>query len=198
MRRYLALEGGEGSGKTTVAAALAGRLGARGEEVVVTREPGGTTLGEAVRALVLDSDQVAPWAEAFLFAAQRAQLVAEVVAPALARGAWVISDRSYYSSLAYQGHARALGVEKVREVNELGLGRVLPDYVFVLDVEPGTGLGRQVRPDRIGGEGLEFQEEVRWAYAALAVDEPGRVFLVSADGGVDAVVDRIMATIGDG
>jgi dTMP kinase len=196
MRRYLALEGGDGSGKTTVVSALASRLTERGDQVVVVREPGGTELGEKVRSIVLDSDHVDRWAEVFLFAAQRAQLARDVVLPALERGAWVISDRSYYSSIAYQGRARGLGEAKVREINEIGLEGVEPDHVFVLVVDPGTALGRQKRPDRIGAESVEFQEDVYNAYAELAREEPQRVLLLRGDENVDALVDRIMAVIG--
>ena len=144
--RYIALEGGDGSGKTTLSAALATRLRSFGDEVVEVREPGGTPLGETVRKLVLDSEQVDRWAEVFLFAAQRAQLARDVVAPALQRGAWVISDRTYYSSIAYQGRARGLGEEQVREINEIGLEGVEPGRVFVIDIDPGEALGRQGRP----------------------------------------------------
>ncbi|HLE95317.1 MAG TPA: dTMP kinase [Acidimicrobiia bacterium] len=196
MRRYLALEGGDGSGKTTVVSALASRLTERGDQVVVVREPGGTELGEKLRSIVLDSDHVDRWAEVFLFAAQRAQLARDVVLPALERGAWVISDRSYYSSIAYQGRARGLGEAKVREINEIGLEGVEPDHVFVLVVDPGTALGRQKRPDRIGAESVEFQEDVYNAYAELAREEPQRVLLLRGDVNVDALVDRIMAVIG--
>jgi dTMP kinase len=195
MRRYLALEGGDGSGKTTVVSALALRLTERGDQVVVVREPGGTELGEKVRSIVLDSDHVDRWAEVFLFAAQRAQLARDVVLPALERGAWVISDRSYYSSIAYQGRARGLGEAKVREINEIGLEGVEPDHVFVLVVDPGTALGRQARPDRIGAESVEFQEDVYNAYAELAREEPQRVLLLRGDENVDALVDRIIAVI---
>jgi dTMP kinase len=195
MRRYLALEGGDGSGKTTVVSALASRLTERGDQVVVVREPGGTELGEKVRSIVLDSDHVDRWAEVFLFAAQRAQLARDVVLPALERGAWVISDRSYYSSIAYQGRARGLGEAKVREINEIGLEGVEPDHVFVLVVDPGTALGRQARPDRIGAESVEFQEDVYNAYAELAREEPQRVLLLRGDENVDALVDRIIAVI---
>ena len=195
MRRYLALEGGDGSGKTTVVSALALRLTERGDQVVVVREPGGTELGEKVRSIVLDSDHVDRWAEVFLFAAQRAQLARDVVLPALERGAWVISDRSYYSSIAYQGRARGLGEAKVREINEIGLEGVEPDHVFVLVVDPGTALGRQKRPDRIGAESVEFQEDVYNAYAELAREEPQRVLLLRGDENVDALVDRIIAVI---
>jgi len=196
MRRYLALEGGDGSGKTTVVSALASRLTERGDQVVVVREPGGTELGEKVRSIVLDSDHVDRWAEVFLFAAQRAQLARDVVLPALERGAWVISDRSYYSSIAYQGRARGLGEAKVREINEIGLEGVEPDHVFVLVVDPGTALGRQKRPDRIGAESVEFQEDVYNAYAELAREEPQRGLLLRGDENIDALVDRIIAVIG--
>jgi len=195
MRRYLALEGGDGSGKTTVASALESRLKARGDRVVVVREPGGTELGEKVRDIVLDSDHVDRWAEVFLFAAQRAQLARDVVIPALESGAWVITDRSYYSSIAYQGRARGLGEATVRQINEIGLEGVEPSHVFVLVVDPGTALGRQERPDRIGAESVEFQQEVYNAYTDLALAEPDRVMLLRGDEAVDSLVDRILAVI---
>lgn len=178
--KYIGLEGGDGSGKTTIAEALAARLRADDEGVVVVREPGGTALGEAVRRLVLDSERLDVWAEVFLFAAQRAELAREVVAPALAEGRWVVSDRTYYSSIAYQGRARGLGEQAVREINEIGLQGVLPDHVFVLDISPETALPRQHRPDRIGGEGAELQEEVRKGYLALAASDPKVVVLDGA------------------
>jgi dTMP kinase len=194
--RYIALEGGDGSGKTTLSSALAARLRAGGEEVVEVREPGGTPLGEAVRELLLDSDHVDPWAEVFLFAAQRAQLVREVVAPALTRGAWVISDRTYFSSIAYQGRARGLGEHQVREINEVGLEGVVPGRVFVLEVDPGTGLGRQHRPDRIGSESVGFQEAVSDAYRDLAGADPDRVRLLDGRAPVETLVDQVMGALG--
>jgi dTMP kinase len=194
--KYIALEGGDGSGKSTVVAALAERLRDAGEEVIVVREPGGTALGEAIRGLLLDSERLDPWAEVFLFAAQRAELAREVVAPALAAGRWVVSDRSYYSSIAYQGRARGLGEDEVRRINELGLGGVVPDRVFVLDLEPAAALGRQERPDRIGGQGVEFQERVREAYHDLARAEPARVTLLEATRPVEDLVDEIMEALG--
>ena len=194
--RYIALEGGDGSGKTTLSSALAARLRAGGDEVVEVREPGGTPLGEKVRELLLDSDHVVPWAEVFLFAAQRAQLVREMVAPALERGAWVISDRTYYSSIAYQGRARGLGEQAVREINEIGLDGVVPGRVFVLEVDPGTGLGRQHRPDRIGSESVDFQKAVSDAYRNLAEAEPDRVLLLDGGKPVEALVDQVMEALG--
>lgn len=192
--RYIALEGGDGSGKTTVAKALAARLEAEGETVVMVREPGGTPLGEIVRGLVLDSESLDDWAEVFLFAAQRAELARRVVGPALSAGSWVISDRSYYSSIAYQGRARGLGEEAVKQINEIGLGDVVPDHVFVLDVAPQTALPRQDRPDRIGSEGVAFQEEVGKAYQALA-DEDDKVLLLDGSIPVAELVERILEVV---
>lgn len=196
IHRYIALEGGDGSGKTTLSAALAARLRATGEEVVEVREPGGTVLGESVRELLLDSEHVHPWAEVFLFAAQRAQLAGDVVAPALDRGAWVISDRTYYSSIAYQGRARGLGEERVRQINETGLEGVIPGLVFVIEVDAGTALGRQHRPDRIGSEGVEFQEAVRSAYRSLAASDPDRVILLDGLDSTEEMVDQVMGALG--
>lgn len=195
--RYIALEGGDGSGKTTLSAALVARLGAAGDEVVEVREPGGTPLGEQIRELVLDSSHVDPWAEVLLFAAQRAQLAHDVVAPALKRGAWVVSDRTYYSSIAYQGRARGLGEDRVREINETALDGIEPGFVFVIEVEPGTALARQDRPDRIGSESLEFQEAVRAGYRDLAAAEPHRVVLLDGAKPVSDLVERVMQVIGD-
>ncbi len=189
---YLALEGVEGAGKSTVAGAVAARLRAEGREVVEVREPGGTPLGEEIRRLLLHADDMVPWAEAMLFAAQRAQLVAEVVGPALARGAWVVSDRSYYSSLAYQGDARGLGVEAVRQVNEWAVGSVVPDLVVVLDFDPDRGLARQGDVDRIGGQGPDFQRRVAAAYHRLAAAEPSRVVVVPVDADPDVLAERIV------
>ncbi len=192
---YVALEGGDGSGKSTVSTALAERLEALGEEVIVVREPGGTPVGEAIRGLLLDSDRLDDWTEVFLFAAQRAELAREVIEPALAAGKWVISDRTYYSSIAYQGRGRGLGEEVVREINERGLAGVVPDWVFVLDVDPEAALARQHREDRIGREGIGFQEKVRQAYLDLADSEPDRVAVLPGSMTVDNMVDRIIEVV---
>jgi dTMP kinase len=196
--RYIALEGGDGSGKTTLSAAIAGRLRASGDEVVEVREPGGTPLGESVRKLLLDSERVDPWAEVFLFAAQRAQLARDVIAPALERGAWVISDRTYFSSIAYQGRARGLGEETVRDINEIGLEGIVPGLVFVIEVDPELALGRQQRTDRIGGESVDFQAAVSRSYRDLAAAEPGRVVLLRGGEPVEDLVEQMMEVIGDG
>lgn len=163
--------------------------------MITVREPGGTPLGEAIRELLLDSDTLDHWAEVFLFAAQRSELARDVIVPALDSGTWVVSDRSYYSSIAYQGRARGLGEEKVREINELGLDGTLPDHVFVLDVEPEAALKRQHREDRIGSEGVDFQELAREAYLDLARAEPDRVHVLAGTLSVEEMVDRILETL---
>lgn len=193
--KYVVLEGVDGSGKTTVGGALASALERRGDTVIRVREPGGTSVGEAVRSLLLDSEKLDDWAEVFLFAAQRAELAHGVIQPALAMGTWVVSDRSYYSSIAYQGRARGLGEDRIRMINETGLDGVLPDHVFVLDVEPGLALERQDSPDRIGREGIEFQTAVRDAYRELSEREDKVVLL---DGGlsVDEMVAQILSVVG--
>lgn len=176
---YLALEGIEGSGKSTLGRLLGTRLSDRRIDSISVREPGGTELGEELRRLVLHAGHVAPWAEAALFAASRAQLAAEVIAPALADGRWVISDRSYYSSLAYQGGGRGLGVDSVRRLNETVLDGVLPDLVVVLDIEPEVGFARETERDRIGEGGLALQRTVAETYRRLAAEDD-RIMLLDA------------------
>lgn len=195
MSLYLAIEGVDGAGKSTVAREVAGRLRGLGEEVRLVREPGGTPMGEQIRSLLLHGEDMAPWTEALLFAAQRAQLAAGVIGPALEKGEWVVSDRSYYSSLAYQGAGRGLGVEEVRAVNEAGLRGVLPDVVIVLWLDPDEALARQDVIDRIGGEGEEFRLGVAEAYRRLAEAEPDRVRLVDASRTLEAVVDEIVEIV---
>lgn len=184
--RYIAFEGVDGAGKSTVAEAVAERLRADGLQVVAVREPGATAVGEAIREILLHShDDLVPWAEALLFAAARAQLAEQTLRPLLEAGAWVLSDRSVYSSLAYQGGARELGVDIVRTINAAGLAGVWPDLVILLDVEPQTGLAREEDTDRIGAEGVALQQRVATTYRELAESDP-RVVLV--DGSVDIEV----------
>lgn len=194
--RYIAIEGADGAGKSTIAAAVVDRLRAAGRSVRLVREPGGTEIGEEIRRLLLHGSEMSPWTEALLFAAQRAQLVDEVVGPALESGDLVVSDRSYFSSLAYQGEARGLGVEAVRSINEAGLAGVVPDLVVVLWLDPDVALARQEELDRIGAVGEEFQRLVANSYRKLAEAEPERVRLVDADRPVEAIVDEIMELIG--
>ncbi len=194
---YIALEGIEGAGKSTIAAAISERLRAVGDDVLIVREPGGTSIGEGIRQVLLHGEDMSDWTEALLFAAQRAQLAEEKIAPALARGSWVIGDRSVYSSLAYQGGARRLGIEEVKAVNQAGLQGVWPELVILLEVSPRVGLARQDVADRIGGQGVEFQRRVADAYAELAADEPMRFVLVDAGRAADRVADEVMAVLRD-
>lgn len=192
--RYLALEGVDGSGKSTVGTALVAALEQRGHRAILVREPGGTRVGEVVRGLLLDSDDLDDWAEVFLFAAQRSELARGVVLPALQADTWVVSDRTYYSSIAYQGRARGLGEDRIRAINETGLDGVIPDHVFVLDVDPVVALERQHSPDRIGKEGIEFQSEVRDAYLDLARDED-KVMVIDASLTVEQIVTQILEVV---
>ncbi len=173
---FVTFEGVDGSGKTTQAELLAAHLSGQGGEVVATREPGGTPLGERVRELLLEGEPVSPWTEAALFAAARAELVERVIRPALERGASVVCDRYLDSSLAYQGIARGLGVERVLELNLYVIGGVLPDRTFVLSLDPQSAERRLgPRRDRIEREGSGFQAEVDRAYREVAGMFPGRV-----------------------
>ena len=176
---FVTFEGGDGSGKTTQARLLAERLAREGRDVVVTREPGGTELGERVRELVLHAGHVAPWAEAALFAAARAQHVAEVIRPALERGATVLCDRYVDSSLAYQGLARGLGLERVLELNLTAVEGLLPDRTFLLVVDADTGARRVgAERDRIEREDDGFRERVEAAYRELAERYPERIVVL--------------------
>lgn len=195
--KYVALEGIEGTGKSSVARFLVDRLRESGELVTRVREPGGTPAGEAVRSILLSHEfRVDPWTEALLLAAARAQLAAEVLRPARDRGEWVISDRSVYSSLAYQGGARGLGVPEVRAINEAGLEGTWPDLVVLLHVSPEVGLTRQRVADRIGAEGVEFQARVAAAFLDLAAAEPERMVVVDASQSLGTVESEVAEIIG--
>lgn len=198
--RLIAFEGVEGAGKSTQAARLADHLRDRGFEVVRTREPGGTPVAEAVRAVLLDSELGAmdDRAEALLYAAARAEHVAKVIAPALDRGAVVITDRYLDSSLAYQGHARGLGIDEVMQVNDWATGATRPDLVVLLDLPVEHGLtrarrraGEDGRVDRLEREALAFHEQVAHGFAELAQRSPDRFVVVDADGDVDTVAARV-------
>ena len=196
MTRYVAFEGVDGAGKSTVAKRVADRLIEEGHEVVVVREPGGTKTGEAVREILLGTKSHPDiWAETLLFAAARSQLATEIIGPALVDDKIVVSDRSVYSSLAYQGAGRDLGIESVRRVNEAGLQGVWPDTVVLLRVAPARGLEREDEADRISIEGLDLQESVAAAYDELAAGEPERFVVVDAELGVDEVVRLSVAAL---
>lgn len=196
---FVTFEGGDGSGKTTQATLLAERLRREGEEVVLTREPGGTELGERIRELLLHAGHVAPWAEAALFAASRAQHVDEVIRPALERGAVVVCDRYLDSSLAYQGIARGLGLEAVLELNLSAVGGLLPDRTFLLVIDPGESRSRLGgAPDRIEREDDRFRVLVDEAYRELARRFPGRIVPLDARREPTAIAEEVYERLRSG
>ena len=180
---FVVFEGGEGAGKTTQISAFVSWLEAQGTQVVATREPGGTAIGERIRSLLLDptTGSMDARAEALLYAADRAQHVAEVIRPALVDGKVVVSDRFIDSSLAYQGLGRGLGVEKIFEISEWAIAGLMPDLVFFLKVDAEIGLDRlEGDHDRIEQEGSEFHDRVSDAYEAIARRYPDRFVIVEA------------------
>jgi dTMP kinase len=196
---FLAFEGVEGSGKTTQVNRLAARLRASGVDVAVAREPGGTELGERVRAAVLDASlEVPPRSELFLMLAARAAFVEQVVDPGLRRGSVVIADRFELSTLAYQGAGRGLDPDEVAACNRFATGGRVPDATVLLDVDPGIGAERQRRAgkaaDRMELEEAAFHRRVAEGYRALAGRVAG-IVLVDATGDPDRVEERVLSAL---
>ena len=190
--RLIALEGGEASGKSTQAEILAERLSA-----VLTREPGGTALGQRIRALLLDPDVTSldARAEALLMVADRAQHVAETIRPALGAGRHVVTDRYAASSLAYQGHGRGLPVEDVETVSEWATGGLSADLVVLVDVPEEVARGRRVGSDRFEMEDRAFHRRVADGYRQLAAADPGLWRVVDGTGTVEEVAARVWAAV---
>jgi dTMP kinase len=195
---FISFEGLDGCGKTTQAAMLADALEGEGREVVRVREPGGTGAGERIRSLLLDPDaRIGPAAEALLYAAARGQLVDDVIRPAIERGADVVADRFIDSSLAYQGAARGLGIDRILEVNDLATGGVMPDHTLLLRLPGGEAASRRSgRPDRIEAEGTSFHDAVAEGFEEAARRFPERITVVDASGSRDDVLQRVRTAVG--
>ena len=201
--KLISFEGSEGSGKSTQITRLAEHLQQAGREVIATREPGGTELGERIRDTLLHKDEgqgICPEAELLLFAAARAQLVRTVIMPALKRGAIVVSDRYLDSSTVYQGAARNLAAGPVAAVNAFAVGEVMPHLTVVIDVPTEVSLARvrarsAGRPDRIEREDAAFFQKVRDAYLQLGRDWPQRVMVVDGTRAPDALEQQIWAEV---
>ena len=195
---FVVFEGGEGAGKTTQIEALTKWLEARGEDVVVTREPGGTRIGERIRSILLDPEieNMDPRAEALLYAADRAEHVAALIGPALQQGKIVVSDRFVDSSLAYQGLARGLGLDEIYDISHWATGGLVPDLVFYLKVDPKTGFDRlSGDTDRLENQGTEFHERVSVAYRKLAKQFPDRFVVLDGTRSPAEIHDEVVKVL---
>lgn len=206
--RLITFEGPEGAGKSTQAAMLISKLEARGIEIVYTREPGGTKLGESIRGVLqynAAGEDPCPESEVLLFEASRAQLVRQVIRPALERGAWVVCDRFFDSTTAYQGFGRGFSVELMETINGFAVGGTEPDMTILLDVNVSLGMqrcakrqvGKKEQYDRIESEALEFHEKVRQGYLELARRYPGRFRKVDAMRHADPIAEDVWKLVSD-
>lgn len=177
---FLTLEGPDGAGKTTLAKKLAAMFEEAGQKCLLTREPGDSSIGPTVRSLVLEGVNLDRSAELFLFLADRACHVAEVVAPALSRGEVVVCDRYTDSTLVYQGAARGFEQSDLLAMNELATGGLMPDKTLLLDIDPRISLGRQTSKDRLDAESVDFHDSVRAGFLELAKLEPHRFVVLDA------------------
>ena len=201
--KLVSFEGSEGSGKSTQIALLARHLQLLGREVITTREPGGTEIGEQIRNIIVHNskgDEMCPETELFLFAAARAQLVREVIAPALVRGNIVLSDRFLDSSTVYQGIARNLATDPVQQINHFAVGNVMPDLTLILDVPTEVSLQRiRLRasdlPDRMERENAEFFGKVREGYLLLARSMPQRFHVIDGTQPEAAIEKEVWSTV---
>jgi dTMP kinase len=204
--RFIVLEGPDGAGKSAQATRLAEHLRQAGHAVSLTREPGGTRLGEQVRAIVLDPSDVArgPVADALLFSAARAQLLAEVIRPALERGDTVVCDRYATSTMAYQGYGSGLDIDALRSLQDWATGGLEPDLVVLLDIPVQVGLARRQagRSDEMtrfedgARHDLAFHERVRAGYREMATADPGRWIVVDGSGPVDDIAEEVARRVG--
>ena len=189
---YIAFEGIDGSGKTSIIEKLSDILNSQNKEHTIVREPGGTSVGEGIRKLLLSHDyQVNPLAEALLMSASRAQLIQEIVKPSLNSGKIVITDRSAYSSVAYQGVGRELGYKEIYELNDLAIESCWPKKVVLLDIDPKISLSRQKIADRIGSGEIEFFQKIRNGYLKLAKEFENDFLVLNAEHNVEENIESI-------
>lgn len=194
---FIVFEGGEGAGKSTQAHLLVEALTSAGHQVTRTREPGGTPAAEAIRSILLSTDNTGldDRAEALLFAAARGDHTARIIRPALDRGDVVVCDRFIDSSVAYQGVGRDLGVEKVRDLSLWATGGLVPDLTIVLDVDPAVGLARVERPDRLEAEPLAWHARVRQGFVDLAAEDPQRYLVLDVSAPVPDIAAQVHAAV---
>ena len=189
---YIAFEGIDGSGKTSIIENLSDILKSQNKEHTIVREPGGTSVGEGIRELLLSHEyQVNPLSEALLFCAQRSQLIEEIVLPTLKNGVIVLSDRSAYSSVAYQGEGRGLGYEKIYQLNDISIQSNWPERVVLLDIDPEVSLSRQQVADRIGSDKVEFFQKVRAGYLKLAEEYKEKFLILNAESNIEVNIEAI-------
>jgi len=201
--KLISFEGSEGSGKSTQVSRLAAHLQQTGREVISTREPGGTEIGEQIRNIIVHNskgDEMCAETELLLFTAARAQVVREVIAPALVRGAVVLSDRFLDSSTVYQGIGRNLAADPVSRINHFAVGNVMPDLTIVIDVPTEVGLARIRQrasdlPDRMERENIDFYKKIREGYLLLAAGMPDRVVVIDGTLSQDVIEKKIWALV---
>ena len=196
--RFISLDGIDGAGKSAQIGRLADWLRSRGQTVTTCRDPGSTPVGDAVRSILLDRHDLhlAPTAEMFLYMAARAQLVAEVVSPALGRGEWVVSDRYLLANIVYQGHAGGLDPEDIRTVGDVATGGLMPDLVLLLDLDLETSSRRLDRPlDKLENRGNEFRTRLRAGYLDEAARHGDRIVVIDATASIDDVAARIRTAV---
>jgi dTMP kinase len=189
---YIAFEGIDGSGKTSLIENLSTILDSLNKKHIIVREPGGTSIGEGIRELLLSHDyQVNPLAEALLMSASRAQLIQETVIPTINNGQVVVTDRSAYSSVAYQGVGRGLGYQEIYQLNDLAIDGFWPEKVILLDIDPKISLSRQKIADRIGSGEVDFFQKVRSGYLKLADEFESQFLVLNATKSIDENVNSI-------
>ena len=189
---YIAFEGIDGSGKTSLIENLSTILDSLNKKHIIVREPGGTSVGEGIRELLLSHDyQVNPLAEALLMSASRSQLIQETVIPTINKGQVVVTDRSAYSSVAYQGVGRGLGYQEIYQLNDLAIDGFWPEKVILLDIDPKISLSRQKIADRIGSGEVDFFQKVRSGYLKLADEFESQFLVLNATKSIDENVNSI-------